>query len=82
MRQLLGIQMAHARRVNINGRAVLTAIHKQAVTGQVAVQLLGLVGANRLICRCTAGWTKRSTPIRARITRFGKRCVQRRACVA
>ncbi len=44
MRQLLGIQMAHARRVNINGRAVLTAIHKQAVTGQVAVQRLGLVG--------------------------------------
>ena len=44
MRQLLGIQMAHARRVNINGRAVLTAIHKQAVTGPVAVQRLGLVG--------------------------------------
>jgi len=44
MRQLLGIQIAHARRVNINGRAVLTAIHKQAVTGPVAVQRLGLAG--------------------------------------
>jgi len=44
MRQLLGIQTAHARRVNIHGRAVLTAIHKQAVTGPVAVRRLGLVG--------------------------------------
>ena len=42
MRQLLGIQMAHARRVNINGRAVLTAIHKQAVTGPVAVRRLAI----------------------------------------
>lgn len=44
MRQLLGIQAAHARRVNINGRAVLTAIGKQTVIGSVAVQALGLVG--------------------------------------
>jgi len=44
MRQLLGIQVAHARRVNINGRSVLTAIHKQAATGLVTVQRLGLVG--------------------------------------
>jgi len=44
MRQLLGIQTAHARRVNIHGRAVLTAIHKQHVMGLVTVQRLGLVG--------------------------------------
>lgn len=44
MRQLLGIQTAHARRVSINGRAVLTAIGKQAVVGPVAVQALGLLG--------------------------------------
>lgn len=44
MRQLLGIQTAPARRVIIHGRSVLTAIHKQAVTGPVAVQRLGLAG--------------------------------------
>lgn len=44
MRQLLGIQTAPARRVTIHGRSVLTAIHKQAATGPVAVQRLGLAG--------------------------------------
>jgi len=44
MQQLIGIQTASARRVTINGRSVLTAIHKTSVSGPVAVQPLGLVG--------------------------------------
>lgn len=44
MPQLLGVQMARAQRVHINGRAVVTAFHKQAVASPVAVQALGLVG--------------------------------------
>lgn len=44
MRQLLAIQTAPARRVTIHGRSVLTSIHKQAVTGPVTVQRLGLQG--------------------------------------
>jgi len=42
--QLLSIQVGQARRVNIGGRQVLTAIHKQAVAAPVAVRALGLVG--------------------------------------
>lgn len=44
MPQLLSVQTARARRVNINGRAVLTAIHKLPVDGPAALQSLGLVG--------------------------------------
>lgn len=44
MPQLLSIQTAQARRVQINSRSVLTAIHKRPVTGPVAVLPLGLVG--------------------------------------
>jgi len=44
MRQLLGLQRACARRVNINARSVMTAIHKQATTGAVALQPMGLAG--------------------------------------
>lgn len=44
MRQLLAIQTAPARRVTIHGRSVLTSINKQAVTGPVTVQRLGLQG--------------------------------------
>jgi len=44
MTQLIGLQTARARRVNINGRAVLTAFHKQVVTGPVPVLPLGLMG--------------------------------------
>ncbi len=44
MSQLLSLQIGSARRVGIHGRNVLTAIHKQAVTGQVAVMPLGLAG--------------------------------------
>lgn len=44
MTQLLSIQTARARRVMIQGRSVLTAIHKQPVLGAVAVQPLGLAG--------------------------------------
>ena len=36
--------MASARRVQINGRTVLTAIHKQAVPGAVQVGSMGLQG--------------------------------------
>lgn len=44
MPQLIGLQSARARRVLINGRSVLTAIHKQPVSGPVPVLPLGLVG--------------------------------------
>jgi len=44
MPQLLGVQIARARRVVINGRSVLTAIHKQPVSGPVPVLPLGLGG--------------------------------------
>jgi len=44
MPRLLSVQVGQARRVNIHGRAVLTAFHKQAVTGKVPVQPLGLQG--------------------------------------
>lgn len=42
--QILGIQTGTARKAMINGRAVLTAIHKTSVVGPVAVKLLGLGG--------------------------------------
>ncbi|MBB1073705.1 MOSC domain-containing protein [Rhodoferax sp. 4810] len=44
MPQIIGIQTASARRVKINGRTVLTAIHKQPVSGPVPVLPLGLMG--------------------------------------
>lgn len=44
MTQLLSIQVAQARRVQISGRTILTAIHKQAVSGDVSVARLGLEG--------------------------------------
>lgn len=44
MPQLLSLQIGSARRVGIHGRNVLTAIHKQAAIGQVAVMPLGLAG--------------------------------------
>ena len=44
MPKLLSLQTAMARRVQINGRSVLTAIHKQPVAGAVPVMPLGLTG--------------------------------------
>jgi MOSC domain-containing protein YiiM len=41
---LLGIQTAQARRVQISGRSVLTAIHKLPVAGVVSVLPMGLAG--------------------------------------
>lgn len=41
---IVGIQMAQARKVIIGGRAVMTAIHKTPVEGAVAVGPLGLQG--------------------------------------
>ncbi len=41
---VVGVQLAQARKVQIGGRAILTAIHKTAVSGPVAVVPLGLVG--------------------------------------
>lgn len=38
------VQVAQARKVVIDGRSILTAIHKTAVQGPVAVQPLGLQG--------------------------------------
>lgn len=44
MPTLLSLQTALARRVQINGRAILTAIHKLPVSGAVPVMRLGLAG--------------------------------------
>jgi len=44
MPELLSVQVASARHVTIHGRRVLTAIHKQGVSGAVAVLPLGLAG--------------------------------------
>lgn len=41
---LLGVQVAQARKVQIAGRSILTAIHKTAVSGPVGVGPLGLEG--------------------------------------
>jgi len=42
--RVLGVQTAIARKVMMDDRAILTAIHKTAVTGAVAVKRLGLEG--------------------------------------
>jgi MOSC domain-containing protein YiiM len=44
MPTLLSIQVAQARRVQISGRSILTAIHKLPVAGAVPVMPLGLAG--------------------------------------
>lgn len=44
MSLLLSVQTASARRVRIQGRSILTAIHKQPVSASVAVGPLGLAG--------------------------------------
>lgn len=44
MPQLLSLQIGCARRTMINGRSVLTAIHKQPVAGPLPVMRLGLLG--------------------------------------
>lgn len=44
MTQLISLQIGSARRAMINGRSVLTAIHKTPVSGPVPVMRLGLVG--------------------------------------
>ena len=44
MPTLLSIQAAQARRIQIDGRAILSAIHKLPVTGAVQVGPLGLGG--------------------------------------
>ena len=41
---LVGVQVAQARKVQIGGRTILTAIHKTLVNGPVAVAPLGLAG--------------------------------------
>lgn len=40
----VGVQVAQARKVLISGRSILTAIHKTAISGPVAVGVLGLAG--------------------------------------
>ncbi|NBW49413.1 MAG: MOSC domain-containing protein, partial [Betaproteobacteria bacterium] len=42
--QLLSVQTGTARKVQIQGRSILTAIRKTAVTGPVPVMPLGLLG--------------------------------------
>lgn len=42
--QVLSVQVGQARKVQIAGRSILTAIHKTAVFGPVAVKPLGLQG--------------------------------------
>ena len=44
MPQLLSVQIAQARRVQIDGRSILTAIHKLPVALSVAVMPMGLAG--------------------------------------
>ena len=44
MPQLISLQIGSARRAMINGRSVLTAIHKIPVSGSVPVMRLGLMG--------------------------------------
>ena len=44
MPKLLSVQVAQARRVRIDGRPILTAIHKQPAAGDVAVMPMGLAG--------------------------------------
>jgi len=44
MPKLLSIQIATSRHVLINGRSILTAIHKQPIAGPVSVAALGLAG--------------------------------------
>jgi len=40
----VSVQVAQARKVLISGRSILTAIHKTAISGPVAVGVLGLAG--------------------------------------
>jgi MOSC domain-containing protein YiiM len=42
--QLLSVQVGVARKVQIQGRSILTAIHKSSVEGAVPVMPLGLLG--------------------------------------
>ena len=44
MPQLLSVQIGSARRVNMGGRSILTAMGKQAVAGALPVLPLGLMG--------------------------------------
>lgn len=44
MMSVASVQVAQARRVNISGRSILTAIHKTPVAGPVRVAALGLEG--------------------------------------
>lgn len=44
MPKLLSVQVAQSRRVQIQGRSILTAIHKQPVSGSVQVMPMGLIG--------------------------------------
>lgn len=44
MPQLLSVQTGVARRIQINGRSILSALHKQPVSGPVPVMPLGLSG--------------------------------------
>lgn len=41
---IASVQVAQSRKVVISGRSILTAIHKTAVEGPVAVKPLGLQG--------------------------------------
>lgn len=44
MLTLLGVQVAPARRVEIEGRSILTAIHKLPIAGPIQVAAMGLSG--------------------------------------
>lgn len=44
MGQLLSVQVGAARKVQIQGRSILTAIHKTPLAGPVPVMPLGLIG--------------------------------------
>jgi MOSC domain-containing protein YiiM len=44
MSKIISIQIGQARRVQIGGRSVMTAIHKRPVAGAVSVAPMGLIG--------------------------------------
>lgn len=58
MPKLISLQIGLARRVQINGRSVLTAIYKQPVAGSQAIGRMGLAGDEQADCSVHGGLDK------------------------
>lgn len=58
MPQLLSVQVGSAQRVSIQGRSVMTAIHKRPVIGPVAVAALGGTGDEQVDLSVHGGLSK------------------------